>query len=345
MTTNSRNRHCLIELIALALVITAGCTRKPKQPASGSPAPQKVVVSHSLTPMVSPLFVAYDKNLFGEQNLDVTSHESVAGRFAFDAVLAGKAGFATVAETPCVHAALQGEKFYILATLASSNSQIHCIARNDHGVSKPEDLKGKKVGVLVGTTNEFYMEQFLKRCGLSRDDVEVANLKPPESAAAFVAGEVDAAFTQQPYILEMKKQLGDRATVFPAGDFYTITFNLICLPEFAEKNPELVTRVLRVVLHGAQFIKDNPDESISLVAKRLKMDPETLRNIWDIYDFEIVLNPSLLKQMREQAEWSIERGLASTDKIPDFRRYVYDKPLRSIKPEAVTIPARLEEQP
>ena len=60
------------------------------------------------------------------------------------------------------------------------------------GISKPADLKGKKIGLPLGTISEFYLGRFLNLNGMNVSDVTIINLPVTQDVTALANGSVDA---------------------------------------------------------------------------------------------------------------------------------------------------------
>jgi taurine transport system substrate-binding protein len=67
------------------------------------------------------------------------------------------------------------------------------VVRNGAGIAKPEDLVGKKVAVPFVSTTHYSLIAALKHWDIDPKKVEILNLRPPEIAAAWQRGDIDAA--------------------------------------------------------------------------------------------------------------------------------------------------------
>jgi ABC-type nitrate/sulfonate/bicarbonate transport system substrate-binding protein len=326
-------------IIAVALIAFWVIDRQERPPATLLPSGQRLVLAYNRdTPLVSPVFVALDRKLWVDESLDIEPQGLILGRACLDAVLSGHADVGTVAETPIVFAALHGLDFRVLCSFASSTKHVRCAARVDQGITRPEDLKGKRVSTALGTNNEYYMIEFLREHGLSRKDVEVINLNPTEMTNALVSGQISAAFYWEPFIWKAKQKLGTNLMVFPPGDFYTVTYCLVASTNFVRDKPDIVRKALRALLRSADFMRDHPKESVTIVAARIGIDETLLSEIWDSYRFEVTLDEQFLKTLDEEAEWARQYDPSLKDgKLIAFRKLIADQPLKSLKAEAVRI--------
>jgi NitT/TauT family transport system substrate-binding protein len=277
-------------------------------------------------------YVAIDRGFFKAEGLDVEARMFPSGREALQALLAGQAQIQSVSETPVVHAIVQGNALTTIAT-AARHKEAKLIARPDRGIAVPEDLAGKRVATLPGTNSDYFMYKFLAAHGLKPERLQIANMAPPDMVAAFVKGDIDAYFAWEPHISYAARQVPG-ARVFYPGELYHgwVTVNMD--PAFVRANPQTVRKIIRALIKAEAFIKDHKEDSIKLVAARLKMDESVLRALWDESLFKVELDKTLVPEMTEIGRWS--KSMSKSDKpLPDFRRYIDDKALRLERPQSV----------
>ncbi len=291
-----------------------------------------------MQPVAAPVYIAYEKQFWKALGLDVQLVPFTSGRLCLDAVLGGKADAGTMAETPIVNAAFQGAPISVITGIHQSKKNTKVIARTDKGLAKPGDLKGHKVAVSIGTNGEFFMDQFLKRIGLTRKDVKVVNLRPEDMASSIGRGDVDACFTWEPHVQNAKVLLGDKAVIFANDGVYTETYNIVTTQSFAKSKPNEVKLLLQGLTKAVAYIHESPDDSIRIVSSHIGMDAKLLAAIWPDYTFQLSLEKSFLDLLNQEANWSKASGIAPPGSpIPNYRLFVLIEPLKALNPEAVTI--------
>ena len=92
--------------------------------------------------------------------------------------------------------------FWILEDIASAEA---LVVRDGSGVTSIAGLKGKKVGTPFVSTSHFQLLYALDKAGLKPGDVQVLNMRPPEIAAAWTRGDIDATFIWDPALSAVKK--------------------------------------------------------------------------------------------------------------------------------------------
>jgi NitT/TauT family transport system substrate-binding protein len=339
MSEEKRSIWLSIGIVIAVIAVIAGLTVW-MQCGREKPVTEVVTISvaEGMAPAAAPLFVADAKGFWANNAIKANPQAFLSGKLCLDAVLGGKAEVGTVAETPLVHAGMQNQDFRIICTFMASDTSVKGIARKDAGISTPKDLKGKKVGTLFGTSAEFFMQLFLEANGLSRDEVKAANLRPPDMVAAIQRGDVDACFIWEPHIHNMKTLLGDNGLILPNDGLYTETFNLVALPDYVEENPEVIERILRTMLEAEDFIQANRADAIKIVSEKLALDVPKLESIWNGYDFQIALTPTLVEFMQKQGRWAKEMGsVPAAAKVPDYTTFLHTSTLKKLMPDRVKV--------
>jgi sulfonate transport system substrate-binding protein len=148
---------------------------------------------------------------------------------------------------------------------------------------------------------------------------------------------VDAISTFHPYIIPAQKRLGVSAIMFQDKDIYSPTFNVVAKQEFIRQNPEKVKKVLRALIRAEEFVRQNKTEAQKMVADFSGVDLSLVRETWDVYNFAVTLNQSLLLALEDESKWAIRNRLTDSVKIPNYLDYVYLDGLASLKPKAVNI--------
>ncbi|MBZ0156400.1 MAG: NrtA/SsuA/CpmA family ABC transporter substrate-binding protein [Alphaproteobacteria bacterium] len=313
----------LITGIVLALLYS----RRTPRPA------EEVTIAVSAVPLSAPVYVAYAKGFFEREGLQVTLQKHEVGKDALDAVIAGKAHFCTVAETPLVFAGLNGEKIYIIATLADSNRYIKIAARKDRGIAGPKDLEGKTIGVRKGTTSEYFLHAYLTFYRIAKDRIHVVDMRFNEMTGALLQGIIDAAVSWPPYLTEQQKRLGANGMTLSNEHIYKIYGNVAARQEFVAVHPEAVKKLLRALIQAQQYIEENPKDAQRIVDGCVGKGAAAL----DDFNFDVRLSQSLIFALEEQARWAISNRRTDRKEVPNFLRLLYTKGMEEVAPDSVMV--------
>lgn len=298
---------------------------------------EKFSIATPPAPASTPFYVGIDQGFFKEEGLDVSLKPVATGRTGLETVLSGQADAAGTADIPIVVSVVKGHPIAIIATLAEIQQAVAIIAKKESGIAKQDDLKGKTIGVTRGTGAEFFLHIFLVTNNINPADVRIVDIEPNKIVGALLAGEVEAVSTWSPYKLALLEKLGRNAVLFTEPALYKQTFNLVTRRDFARSNPETLKKFLRGVLRAADFTRNNPGKSQSIMAKHIGTRSMPYRKEWSDYSFTISLDQSLVLNLEDQARWILSQSADTPQKTPNFMDFINTGPLQEVQPHAVRI--------
>ena len=121
-----------------------------------------------------------------------------SGADVIAAIASGALDIGYVGSSPLAAAAsreLPIETIFVVGLIGESEA---LVARDGSGVARVADLVGKKVAVPFVSTTHYSLLAALKHEGIDPKKVEILNLRPPEIAAAWERGDIDAAYVWDP---------------------------------------------------------------------------------------------------------------------------------------------------
>ena len=308
----------LLRLEALVL-LAVGVLAAAASQAANEPMTLRLAQS---TPMLWPQTrIADGASLWAKQGLTVKSTLFATGREAMQALLGGQADVAEVAPTPLVLAAFADQPVRAFAVVARW-SPWRVLVRTDRGIAQPSQLKGKKIGIAVGTSSDLAFSYFLESNGMSKSDVEIVNVSPPDMIPALDSGSVDAINIWQPYTYEAEQRLGPKIKGMP----YTFTNNYLLLTtaDVAAKNPELLKRTLAVLREADASLGANKDKAVEWTAKAAGMKPDTLKAVWSEMEFGTKApDGKVLDEMQAFANFAVKNKMVKEgSKMPDLKALI-----------------------
>ncbi len=326
---------CVQVGVLLVLVLTTCCVGgcgKREAPLKPPAQLTEVTLAQNPVPHSALPIIAKEKGYFEDEGLDVTVKEFTTGKLCFDAMLGGGAEFSTVAETPIMYAGFSQQPVWVVATIESSPLSVKILARKDKGVTTPTDLRGKKVGTFKGGSAEYFLAQFLKKHGMSMQDVRVTYMAPPALVTAIVRGDLAAIAMWEPHIYNGETGIGADAVTFTGEDIYTETFHIAVMKEYAEQNASTVESFLRALAKAEALIRSNPEEAKETILRAISIDPEILDHIWPNFRFDLVLEQEIIDLIEKEAAFAVESGAVPEDSaIPDYQTMFEPRFLRAIQ--------------
>lgn len=324
-----RVRSALLGVIGLTLFLAATSSRLHA-------AEMLTICYGSTSAALIPL--AKLRNFYASEGVDVEISSFPSGRQALETMLSGKCEMAAVAEAPVAHYSLSRNDFLILAAISVSSNFERMIVRSDRGIRVAADLRGRRIAVTQFTSAHYFLDLYLAANGLALQDVIKVYLPATEVAAAFLRGDVDAAVQWEPTIQMLVDALGTKAKVITVPGLHVSPFLLVGVRDYVRKNPVIIDKVLRALLHAERLAKEQPTQAKALMASSYKIAKSEVDLIWPLYDFRVSLDQSLLFILENAARWDIALlPPAQRPSLPNYLDLIYLDGLLAVKPAAVTI--------
>jgi sulfonate transport system substrate-binding protein len=264
---------------------------------------EKVSFATSKNAWCALTILAQKKGFFQEEGIDADLEYVQAAKLAMDALVGGSSQFSNVVETNMAFLGYTGnENVEIVATHCESHDGA-IVARRSAGIERPQDLEGKKLGILQGTTSQVFADRFIEKYGIDPLKVTIVNLTPVAVQSSMLTKEIDAGSVWQPFVSNIEKQLGTDAIVFSDKDVYTAYMNIAILKDWAQQHPQTVVRVLKAHIKAEDFAKTSRDEAIAIVAQEIGLEKDTLGQIWNEYVYHVDIKPELLKEIQAEGAW------------------------------------------
>lgn len=180
-----------------------------------------------------------------------------SGADVITAIASGSIDIGYVGSSPLAAAAsreLPIETIYVVGLISDAE------ALAVKGITKPEDLKGKKIATPFVSTAHYSLLTALKHWKVDPKSVQILNLRPPEIAAAWERGDIDGAYVWDPVLAQLKKSGSVLATSADVAKWGGPTFDAwIVSKKFAEAHPEVVTSFVKVTGAAYASYLANPD--------------------------------------------------------------------------------------
>lgn len=280
--------------------------------------------------------IAQENGYFAKNGIEADVVEYESGPPAVLGLLQGQVDVALASDNAGVQAIFSHPEVRILSQFVR-NRVFSVVARKDRGITKPSDLKGKRIGVTKKTAGEFLLSQFLTFHDLRQQDVFIVDLPPSQIKTALEQKEIDAGVLFEPTVFDLIKSLGEKVIVWPIEDGY-YTYGLIYTTDSIVKDhPLLVRRYLQSLAEAELYVKDHPQETKDLIGKKFGYSKEYIDYSWQKNDHQLALSQEMLLSMENIAEWSIENKLTEKTTVPNYLNYIYFDALNDIKPDAITI--------
>jgi NitT/TauT family transport system substrate-binding protein len=214
------------------------------------------------------LLVDEDMGFFKNRGLNMAYMPGAGGGDAIRNILSGQADVAFTDPSSFFAALDKGEKLRAIYDIYPQNV-FNVVSLKATGISKPSDLKGKKIGVYgLASGTRLNLQILLHQAGLSESDVTIV-VTGLLNFAPLMQGQVDAtAATDTGLLVGRQKGLGD-FNVMEIKNFVNVSSDFFVVREETyQQKKDLLRKFLAAYRDSAQWMIDNPQEAANLAVKR-----------------------------------------------------------------------------
>ncbi len=279
----------------ILLLLLSGCGSKntvQQEQAASKKELDRVTVANWSQPISEQtnLLVSEEKDFYKNQGLNVELIPGAGGGDAIKNIITGKADIAFTDPGSLFFALNQGEKLKVIYNIYPQNV-FNVVSLKESNIMKPEDLKGKKIGVYSlssGTRQNLLV--LLNQVGLTEKDVTIVETGLL-NFAPLMQGQVDAtAATDTGLVTAKEKGLAD-VNVLEVKDYLNIPSDIFVVTEktYNEKK-DMLKRFIEGYQTSAKWMISQPEEAADLAVKyaidgkdkKHNLEIITLRNLSSI---------------------------------------------------------------
>lgn len=325
-----RTKYLFFTLFVAMCLAVVGCSSPP------SKLEGKINFGAYEGEIAALVWVAKEQNFFKQVGLDVDVTPFSAGKLAADALSKGDMDIVTCAEFVFVKKSFSEGNLRVLGAVAASQTN-WLVGRKDKGVHTPSDLRGKRIGVTLGSAGEYYLGRFLTTHDLQFTDVSTVNMTPPDIVKSMREGKIDAALTWHPNVYFIQQRLKSNAQSFKAQGGQSFYFILLSKNDWLASHEEHAKRLMQALLLAEKWILKHPEEAKNLLSNIFGIDRSYLQATWMSNRMKVFFPQSLVVAMNGEKRWLMRRKLVARHDSPNLSVYLYPDAMHSVKPHAVTV--------
>ncbi|WP_094606464.1 Putative aliphatic sulfonates-binding protein [Sporomusa silvacetica DSM 10669] len=260
--------------------------------------------------------VAKEKGWFEEEfskNGTVIEYQKfMVGPPLIEAFAGDRLDFGFVGDQPVIQAKANNIDLKVVGVCSATEKGAGLVVPVGSDIVTPKDLKGKKVGVSVGSIFHQILLIYLKDNGLKPGDIKLVNMNPPDMKTALATKDIDAVVLGEPWIsmIEYEKigqQIADTTGI-------KLNLNVIATSaKLAQEYPDTVNRVLKVYDKAAKWLQDHPEEGAELIAKATGLNREVVAKAIVKANYDIQLTDAAVNSITDTARFLRENNTIRKD--------------------------------
>ncbi|MBL9086797.1 MAG: ABC transporter substrate-binding protein [Planctomycetia bacterium] len=233
-----------------------------------------------------------------------------AGPSAMEALLSGAIDATYVGPNPALNAHIRsrGDEVRVLAGAASGGAAL--VVRRGAGLRGPADFRGRTIATpQLGNTQDVACRAWLAAGGLkvtvTGGDASVVPTANPDQLARFVAKELDAAWTVEPWVSRLERE-ADGEILVPEPD--ALTTVLVASRALVERRGALAKALVAAHAELTTWVVAHPEEARVLVGAELlaltrqPIAPDLLAHAWPRLRFEHAIDRARFERLVTTAQ-------------------------------------------
>ncbi|MCO1600563.1 ABC transporter substrate-binding protein [Desulfosporosinus nitroreducens] len=318
-------RPKLLFVFMLCTLVLIGCAPQKTANQASPEKPKAINASYVSRPINIPSVIAQQKKMFEDEfskdGIEFKWHDISVPSNQLEALAGKSLDFSnSLNYVSAVLAKANGNDIKIISSYSRFPKGISLVVKPDGSINTVADLKGKKIALQKGTMLHEMLIRALSEVNLTTQDLELVNMDSTAASAAIAAGHVDATILPEPLL--SKAVATDKVKKLRSAEGLISGLTVIAVrSEFAQAQPELVKRYLKVHKASIDWSEANHEEALSMTAKQNQLDIKGVKSLYPVFTFDMSLE-EVKADLLKSASFLQKEGMIRPD--VDINKLVED---------------------
>lgn len=292
----------------------------------------------------SQQIIALQKGFFEQNGLEVTNTLIQSGPEVGPMIAGGSAPISIELTFTALITKASGTKLKVVAPLAQVAGTQAVVGGENLELSSAKDLEGKTIGIPAGAAVMIVIENMGKELGVDVSKINFVNLSPVDAIFAMDRGDVDAVAFWEPYVT--KAVLSGGTFLFSGtqsnlpdkqgpAEWMSAHTTIQVTDEYLEAYPNTIKAILKSLEEATDFINDNRDEAIAILAPEIGISEDELRQIMERNSYSMDVDQSYWDGLPSVAQFFHSNGAMQS--IPEESTYNDFSLLEEVNPALIKV--------
>jgi NitT/TauT family transport system substrate-binding protein len=302
---NISRRTLLGSGLALPLAGTLGTKAGAAEPVTIKMGVLKLV--HSITPYF------YERFLPAGYRLEIIPFSTPTD--GKDAVVTKSVDYGTFGIAAAILGAASSQPVVVYGT--ECNKGMAVVARKDDPIGAITDLKGKKVGILTGSTQQVFFLERLRMVGMTEQDIVSVRVGFADMPAALARGDIDAYVGAEPGpSLSLVSGVGKIVEYPYSTPMGSLNMVVATHRDRLAEKPDEVLMMLNLQRQASAYAMSKPDEIVAMTVAKLGLDKAAVARAVENVELNWAMTPKMIREVKAYADHMLE--LRQIRNLPDF---------------------------
>jgi ABC-type nitrate/sulfonate/bicarbonate transport system substrate-binding protein len=197
------------------------------------------------------------------------------------------------------------------------NKGMAVVARKDDPINAITDLKGKKVGILTGTTQQVFFLERLRMVDMKESDIVSVRIAFADMPGALQRGDIDAYVGAEPGpSLSLVSGVGKIVEYPYSTPMGSLNMVVATHQDNLKEKPDEVVMMLNLQRQASAYAMSKPDEMVAMTVAKLGLDKAAVAKAVDNVELNWEMTPKMIGEVKAYADHMLE--LRQIRNLPDF---------------------------
>jgi NitT/TauT family transport system substrate-binding protein len=205
----------------------------------------------------------------------------------------------------------------IVVVGSECNKGMAIVAGKNSGIDKLADLKGKRVAIWPGSTQEVFVLERLHMEGMSVKDITPVRVSFSEMPAALQRGDVDAYVGAEPGpALSLVSGVGKIVEYPYSTPMGSLNMILATHADNVTGRPDMVGLIVKLQKQASEYAMAHPDEMVAMTVAKLGQKKDAVALSVSNVELNWQMTPTMLANAKSYAEHM--QALKQIKAVPDM---------------------------
>lgn len=239
-----------------------------------------------------------------------------------NAVVTGTVDFGTFGIAAAMLGAAAGEPVVVFAPQCNGGMAVVAGAKSD--IKSIKDLKGRKVAIWPGSTQEVVILERLKAEGMTIKDIQPIRLPFSDMAPALARGDIDAYVGAEPGPgISLANGVGKIVEYPYSTPIGSLNMVWATRQEMIDKNPELVKVMMEMHRKATEYAMSNRAEMVKMTMQKLGQQQRSIELAAPNVQLTWKIDDEFIKRAKAYGQLMIEKK--QIRELPNFDKFITAK--------------------
>lgn len=265
--------------------------------------------------------IAMEKGYYEEEGLDVNNNWVASAPDLAPMIASGDAKISLATTYTTLSWVESGIPVKIAAPVVNIGGTQCVVARPGLEIKSAKDLEGKKIGMVNGAEVQLAIMNMCDQFGVDKNSLQYVNLTLSDQLTALQKGDIDLMACWEPWISHGVEAGGTllfsgSKSYLPENygetvDWCNLYTCLTVTEDVYNNQADVVKKIIKALKKGTDFLNNNREEAIPILAKQYDLDEDLLKGIMEKNDYTMEVDDTFLNSTDGIADFALQQKVTS----------------------------------